>query len=47
MTVAADTDVGVEVCAGVEDDEVILRVEEEEYVLPIELIDKANIIPTF
>lgn len=35
------------VIAGVEDDEVILRVEEEEYVLPIELIDKANIIPTF
>jgi ribosome maturation factor RimP len=35
------------VIAGIEDDEVILRVEEEEYVLPIELIDKANIIPTF
>jgi ribosome maturation factor RimP len=35
------------VIVGVENDEVILRVDEEEYVLPVELIDKANIIPTF
>jgi ribosome maturation factor RimP len=35
------------VIVGVENDEVILRVEDEEYVLPVELIDKANIIPTF
>ena len=33
--------------AGVEGDEVVLRVDEDEYLLPIELIDKANIIPTF
>lgn len=31
----------------VEDDEVVLRVDDEEYLLPIELIDKANIIPSF
>jgi ribosome maturation factor RimP len=35
------------VIVGVENDEVILRVDDEEYVLPVELIDKANIIPTF
>ena len=35
------------VIAGVEGDEVVLRVDEDEYLLPIELIDKANIIPTF
>jgi len=35
------------IITGVENDEVILQVEEEEYLLPIELIDKANIIPTF
>jgi ribosome maturation factor RimP len=32
---------------GVEDDEVILEAENEEYLLPFELIDKANIIPRF
>jgi len=31
----------------VEGDEVIVVVEEHEYVLPIELIDKANIVPQF
>jgi len=35
------------IITGVENDEVIVQVEEEEYLLPIELIDKANIIPTF
>ncbi len=35
------------VIAGTENDEVILRVDEEEYLLPIELIEKANIVPTF
>ena len=33
--------------AGVENDEVVLQVGDEEYLLPIELIEKANIIPTF
>jgi len=32
---------------GIEDDEVILEVDNEEYILPFELIDKANIVPTF
>lgn len=32
---------------GVEDDEVIVEVDSEEYLLPFELIDKANIIPGF
>jgi ribosome maturation factor RimP len=32
---------------GVEDDEVILVVDEHEYILPYELIDKANIVPRF
>jgi ribosome maturation factor RimP len=35
------------VIVSLENDEVVLRVDEEEYVLPIELIDKANIVPTF
>jgi ribosome maturation factor RimP len=35
------------VIVGVESDEIILRVEDEEYLLPVELIEKANIIPTF
>lgn len=35
------------VLKGIEDDEVILEVDEEEYVLPFELIDRANIVPTF
>ncbi|MGS2718140.1 ribosome maturation factor RimP [Eionea flava] len=35
------------IIAGVEDNDVVLRVDEEEYLLPVELIDKANIIPTF
>jgi ribosome maturation factor RimP len=33
--------------SGVEGDEVILVVGEEEYLLPIELIDKAHIVPQF
>lgn len=37
----------VGVISAIENDEVVLRVDDEEYVLPIELIDKANIIPTF
>ncbi len=32
---------------GVEEDEVLVVVEDHEYMLPIELIDKANIIPRF
>ena len=32
---------------GIEDDEIILHVDGEEYVLPFESIDKANIVPTF
>ena len=32
---------------GVEGDEVVLEIDGEEYLLPFELIDKANIIPRF
>jgi ribosome maturation factor RimP len=32
---------------GIEDQDVVIRVEEHEYLLPIDLIDKANIIPRF
>ncbi|MFL0810353.1 MAG: ribosome maturation factor RimP [Agarilytica sp.] len=32
---------------GLEDDEVVLEVEKEEYLLPYELIDRANVVPTF
>ncbi len=32
---------------GVEGDEVVLEVDNEEYLLPFELIDKANIVPSF
>ncbi|AKX45669.1 ribosome maturation protein RimP [Thiopseudomonas alkaliphila] len=32
---------------GVEDDEVVVRVEQHEYLFPIEQIDKANIVPQF
>jgi ribosome maturation factor RimP len=32
---------------GVEEDEIVLGVGEEEYLLPIELIDKANVVPSF
>jgi ribosome maturation factor RimP len=32
---------------GVEDDEVLVVVDEHEYLLPIELIEKANIVPRF
>lgn len=35
------------VIRGVEGDEVILQVDEHEYLLPIESIDKSNIIPRF
>lgn len=35
------------VLQGVEEQEVILRIDNQEYMLPIELIDKANIIPRF
>ncbi len=35
------------VLRGVEGDEVVLVVDNEEYLLPIELIDKANIVPQF
>ncbi|GFM57438.1 ribosome maturation factor RimP [Pseudomonas cichorii] len=32
---------------GVEEQDVVVHVEDHEYLLPIDLIDKANIIPTF
>lgn len=32
---------------GVEGDEVVIEADAEEYVLPIELIDKANVVPQF
>ena len=32
---------------GVEGDEVVLEVDSEEFLLPFELIDKANIVPSF
>lgn len=32
---------------GVENDEVVLEVDNEEYLLPFELIDKASIVPSF
>lgn len=35
------------VLKGIEGDEVVLELEGEEYILPYELIDKANVVPTF
>ena len=35
------------VIVGVENDEVVVQVDDEEYLLPVELIEKANIVPTF
>ena len=35
------------ILAAVDNDEVVMRVEDEEYVLPIESIEKANIVPRF
>lgn len=32
---------------GIEDQQIVLRVDNQEYLLPIELIEKANIEPTF
>ncbi|MCV6615074.1 MAG: ribosome maturation factor RimP [Cellvibrionaceae bacterium] len=32
---------------GVEGDEILLVVDDEEYLLPIELIEKANVVPSF
>ena len=32
---------------GIENDEIVLEVANEEYLLPFELIDKANIVPAF
>ena len=32
---------------GVEADEVVLEIDNEEYLLPFELIDKGNVVPTF
>jgi ribosome maturation factor RimP len=37
----------VGVIAGVEEDEVVLRVDEDEYVLPLEWIQRARIVPRF
>jgi ribosome maturation factor RimP len=35
------------VLAGIEDDEIVLRVEEDEYLLPLEWIQRARIVPRF
>lgn len=35
------------VLKGIEDEEIVLEVENEEYILPYELIDRANVVPTF
>lgn len=32
---------------GVENDEVVIRVDDEEYLLPLEQIEKANVVPEF
>lgn len=32
---------------GIENDEIVLEVDGEEYLLPYELIDKANLVPTY
>ncbi|WP_437881611.1 ribosome maturation factor RimP [Pseudomonas sp. LRF_L74] len=32
---------------GVEEQDVVVQVDDHEYLLPIELVDKANIVPTF
>jgi ribosome maturation factor RimP len=32
---------------GIEGDEIVLKIDNEEYLLPFELIDKANIVPQF
>ncbi len=32
---------------GVEGDEIVLEIDQEEYLLPFELIEKANVVPTF
>lgn len=32
---------------GIEEDEIVLEVGKEEYLLPVELIDKANVVPRF
>ncbi len=35
------------VLKGLEDDEVVIEADDEEYILPYELIDRANVVPTF
>ena len=35
------------VLTGVDDEEVVLRVDEDEYVLPLEWIQRARIVPRF
>ncbi len=32
---------------GVEDDELVIQIDKEEYLLPFELVDKGNVVPTF
>lgn len=32
---------------GIEDEDVVIRVDQEEFLLPIDLIDKANVVPQF
>lgn len=35
------------VLTAVENDEIVLHIDDEEYLLPFELIDKANVVPRF
>ena len=35
------------ILTGVEDDDVVIAIDEEEYLLPFDLIDRANVVPTF
>ncbi|MBJ7537034.1 ribosome maturation factor RimP [Marinomonas transparens] len=32
---------------GIENEDVVIRVDQEEYLLPVDLIDKANVVPQF
>ena len=32
---------------GIEEQDIVMRVDDHEYLLPIELIDKANVVPQF
>jgi ribosome maturation factor RimP len=32
---------------GIESEDIVIRVDQEEYLLPIDLVDKANVVPQF